>query len=523
MYRVAIAVAGGGAALTLISSIILERGYLNVGFGIAATVALLWFTTAFALRSRHLARTPVLVITTFVFAAIPWVTMSLYASHFGLLRAVGTWEPILLYLVLIIVCILWGRPLIPLVVGAIGAIWYGALFFIFQPPSTWASIPEDSPIFPAVTAYRAALLMVVAALGAFGAYATKRVVVAGAKALRERDLFGKYKIEEPISRGGMGEVVRAVYCPEGGFERPVAIKRILPHLTADEAVLERFRTEASLGARLTHPNIVAVLDFGRVEDIYFIAMEYMDGPSLEFLRGAARNARYDFPAAFVARVGAQVAAGLNFAHNEAIDTSGKRLRVVHRDLSPGNVLLARSGQVKIADFGIARVLRELEEDQTQSIVGKAAYMAPELLTSKIFDERVDLFALGVLIWELLSGRRLFARDSLSTTINSVLQDDIPDITALRDDLGSEWSTFLRRALARDKAERYQSAAEMERDLRELLEKSEGANDERVVRHVISHLEDSLTSGQRVGESGDDTELHGMKTMPQKSAPHVAKE
>jgi eukaryotic-like serine/threonine-protein kinase len=299
----------------------------------------------------------------------------------------------------------------------------------------------------------------------------RRAIGKAAKSARAQDLFGKYRIERSIASGGMATVFAATYCPEGGFARPVAIKRIHPHLAGMGSFVEAFRNEAELGARLVHPNIVQVLDFGRVEETYFLAMEYVDGVTLGALMRVLRAGPRALSPSLVAWMGREMLEGLSYSHDGARDQDGRVLRIVHRDLSPGNVLVSRTGQVKLSDFGIARALRDASKYVTVSLVGHMSYMAPEQTSGHETDERSDLFSIGVILWELLVGKALFRRATEAATLLAIVNDPAPPPSEERGELAEPlWDAFFARALAREPGGRYQTAREMGDALLGLLDK-----------------------------------------------------
>ncbi len=258
----------------------------------------------------------------------------------------------------------------------------------------------------------------------------------------------------------MGVVFEALYCPEGGFERRVAIKRIHPHLAEQERFVSNFRTEAELCARLAHPNIVQVMDFGKFGDSYFFAMELVDGLTLSAVMARCFHAGYRLSPQIVGTIGRELLTGLVYAHEGVRGSDGRPLRVVHRDVCPQNILLSNNGELKISDFGVARPLREASLALTKTMGGHVAYVAPEQARGEPMDERGDLFPVGVILWELLSGARLFLRANEPATLMALVSDDIPDVAVLRDDIDPAWQPFVRRALARDPAKRYPSARDM---------------------------------------------------------------
>jgi len=224
------------------------------------------------------------------------------------------------------------------------------------------------------------------------------------RAVREQDLMGKYFMHERLGAGGMAEVFRATYSPEGGFEKIVAVKRVLPAIAAaaDGALfVEMFREEAKLCAQLSHPNIVQVLDAGKFRDSYVLTMEYVDGLPLHELM---RRSGAPLPLAACTFVAAELAAALDYIHSRRGD-------VVHRDVNPPNVLISRFGEVKLADFGVAHAVNRASLDDKR-IYGKLGYLAPEQLDDGPIDGRADLFALGITLYEMLVGVRLFRGASL---------------------------------------------------------------------------------------------------------------
>jgi serine/threonine-protein kinase len=257
----------------------------------------------------------------------------------------------------------------------------------------------------------------------------------------------------------MGVVWRATYCPEGGFARPAAVKLVHAHLVHDQSFVDAFRTEASLGARLVHSHIVQVFDFGVVDDRYFLAMEYVDGPTLREVMVKAATASQDIPPVVAGAIVRGILAGLGFAHGEARDENGSLLRVIHRDLAPSNILSSRGGSVKLTDFGIARALRDRAVDATQTVAGHLDHMAPEQANAAPLDERTDLFCVGILLWELLCGRPLFLRANQPATLLAITFGDIP-LPSSEDPTLEPWDAVCARALSRDPDKRYRTAAQM---------------------------------------------------------------
>lgn len=283
---------------------------------------------------------------------------------------------------------------------------------------------------------------------------------------RARDLLGKYLLGERIGAGGMAEVFRATYSPEGGFERQVAVKRILPSYAQVTESVRLFRREAELGALLAHPGIVQVLDFGIDGDTYFLAMEYVDGlPLSKVLTGCQEQGR-PLPHVAVATVAFRVAEALSYIHGRR-SASGKPLGLVHRDLNPPNLLVSRIGEVKLADFGIARAAAAEQLTEAGIMRGKLGYSPPEQLMGQALDGRVDLFALGVTLHEVLTGKRLFQRETDTATLKACLEEPVPRPSALRADVPAELEQVVMRLLERDLAQRTPSADALLEQLRAL--------------------------------------------------------
>jgi serine/threonine protein kinase len=232
-----------------------------------------------------------------------------------------------------------------------------------------------------------------------------------------------------------------------------------------------------------HHHIVQVLDFGRIDDAYFLAMEYVDGITLRELmrRADAQGAR--IPGDVCVFIGDGILAGLGFAHEDARDSDGARLRVVHRDLAPANVLVSKAGAVKITDFGIARALRDAASTVT-GVVGHAGHMAPEQVEGAAFDERADLFCAGIILWELVCGRSLFDRPSDAASLRAISLAEVPAPSSIDPQL-APWDRFLLRALARQPADRFQSAREMAAALNDVAANVGRANEDALARLIAS--------------------------------------
>lgn len=437
---------------------------IGFSFAVVSLVFVGWFSLVHWLLQHQRGGRWLPFVSTVVESSMPWIGLMLLTVAQGAAYALGSWVPPLVFAGLIVAATARLRPMMPLVVGISGAAAFALLHFLAVrsalPPAVAAQ-----PLYRDETQLtRAVALIISGSVGALLAHGLRKVIARAESTVRAQDLFGKYRLVRKVASGGMGTIHDALYCPEGGFERRVAIKRIHPHLAEQQSFVQAFRHEAELCARLVHANVVQVFDFGRVEDTYFIAMEYVDGMTLlTFMRRMHAESR-SLPVPLVAHVVREVLAGLTYSHTGARATDGKLLRVIHRDLSPANILLSRTGEVKISDFGIARALQDAASGSTQSMAGHIGYMAPEQAQGLAFDERSDLFALGVVLWELLAGERLFQRENQTASLLALVTASIPLISSKRDALDPAWNELLQRALARSVDERFASASEMATDL-----------------------------------------------------------
>ena len=287
---------------------------------------------------------------------------------------------------------------------------------------------------------------------------------------KDQKNLGRYKLLALLATGGMAEIHLAQQAGIKGFERLVVVKKILPQLASEEAFLEMFFDEARIASRLNHPNIVQIYDLGQEGDDYFMAMEYLEGESLSFLeRETRKKERYMSPA-LAAGIIAQVCDGLEYAHSFR-DHEDQTLNIVHRDVSPQNVIVLFSGGVKLVDFGIAKAASQMHKTQVGTIKGKLSYLAPEQCVGKGVDHRSDIFSLGIILWELLTRRRLFKRDNEGATLNAVLNEEIPKIRTVRPQVPVSLESVAMRALNKAPEDRFQSAGEMGAALRDYLLKT----------------------------------------------------
>ncbi|MFZ5440542.1 MAG: protein kinase domain-containing protein [Myxococcota bacterium] len=275
--------------------------------------------------------------------------------------------------------------------------------------------------------------------------------------------YGKYFLVKKLAEGGMAEIFLAKQVGVEGFEKNVVIKRMLPHLTQSTDFVSMFLDEARLAASLNHPNIVQISDLGLADGCYYICMEYLAGEDLATVLRTARRRRENVPLDIILRVFAEAAVGLHFAH-EAVDPKGVPLQLVHRDVSPSNIFVTYSGQVKVLDFGIAKAESRITSTGAGVVKGKYQYMSPEQARGDAIDRRSDVFSLGVSLYESLTGVRPFARDTDLAVLKAVLEGDYQPIRALRPDLPLEVEQIVNKAMAEAAAHRHPSALALAQDL-----------------------------------------------------------
>ncbi len=267
-----------------------------------------------------------------------------------------------------------------------------------------------------------------------------------------------YKIVEKIDMGGMAEVYRARAVSMKGFEKEVAVKRVLPSLTRNRRFVSMFLDEARLSMGLNHPNIVQVFDVGRAEGTYYIVMEFVEGLNLR--RAFQKNAERakGMPLSIAAFILTEILKGLAYAH-EKHDDDGRLLHVVHRDVSPPNVLISRAGDVKLTDFGLAKAESQLTETDPGVVKGKFSYLSPEACQGKSIDHRADIFSAGIILWELLANRRLFVGKNDMETVDLIRSPQIPSLSLLNSEIDPEFEAIVGKALREEPSRRYTSARE----------------------------------------------------------------
>jgi serine/threonine protein kinase len=270
------------------------------------------------------------------------------------------------------------------------------------------------------------------------------------------DFLGRYQLLCPIAAGGMATVWAARVQGAGSFQKPVALKLMLPHLARDDRFVTMFMDEAMLAANIQSPHVVGTYDLGHDDETLYMAMELVLGMTLRDLLMSATDAKKEIPIDVALSLIVQMARGLTDAH-EAKGATGDPLGIIHRDVSPHNVLLGLDGRARLSDFGIARAVQRQSRTETGEVKGKLSYFAPEQLKADDLDQRVDVFALGIVAWEALAGRRLFEGDNPLQLAFRIANDPIPRVDAARPDVPARIADVIEHALTRDREKRCQTA------------------------------------------------------------------
>jgi serine/threonine-protein kinase len=273
---------------------------------------------------------------------------------------------------------------------------------------------------------------------------------------------GRYKLVAELAQGGMGTVYLGVARGAGGFSKLMVIKQLRTELSEDPQFLNMFLEEARLAARLNHPNIVQTTEVGTEGNIYFLAMEYLDGQALQRMRTRIGKTQ-EFPIGVHLKILVEALHGLHYAH-ELRDIDGRPLMIVHRDVSPHNVFVTYDGQVKVVDFGIAKAVDSSLETRTGELKGKIAYMPPEQATMKKVDRRADIFAIGVMLWEAIAQKRIWQGMNEMAIMHSLMTGGVPTIRSARPDVPPELERIVMRALALVPEHRQTTAEEMANEL-----------------------------------------------------------
>ncbi len=304
--------------------------------------------------------------------------------------------------------------------------------------------------------------------------------------------LGRYQIERLLAKGGMAEVFLGRAEGPAGFAKNVVIKRIRPQYALEPAFVQMFLDEARLAALLNHPNIAQVFDFGQDQGDYFIAMEYIEGESLRVLHGHFLSEKRLIPQRFVLQILIGACEGLHYAHQLG-DAHGASHNIVHRDISPDNILVSLTGTAKIVDFGIAKAASSTQ-DKTGigTLKGKRSYVSPEQILGERLDRRIDVYAMGVTLFELLTGRRPFIAEGDGELLQSILKDPTPEAAKLNPEVPEPLSKIVAKAMARNREERYQDA----RSLQTALEEVQAASGKKMTSAGLTQLVAGVSTSRK---------------------------
>lgn len=281
-----------------------------------------------------------------------------------------------------------------------------------------------------------------------------------AKRASKQEELGDYEILDLIARGGMAEIYKAKKKGVKGFEKLIALKKILSGYVEDDKYIEMFVDEAKIAAELTHPNIVQIYDLGQKDDFYFIAMEYVQGKDLRLMLRKLAESGQVFPEELVLYLVRNILAALNYAHS-ARDSSGKKLDIVHRDVSPHNIMISYTGDVKLTDFGVSKAKTKLHHTLSGALKGKLLYMSPEQANAEEdIDHRSDLYSVGIILFESITGKKLFMDSSEMVILKKVQEGRIVKPSEIKRDIDPELEAIILKALQKDRRSRYQNASEM---------------------------------------------------------------
>jgi serine/threonine protein kinase len=300
--------------------------------------------------------------------------------------------------------------------------------------------------------------------------------------------YGPYRLLERVAVGGMAEVFRAKRTGVEGFEKVVAVKRILSHLSDNKEFVDMFIDEAKMVSSLAHPNVAQIFDLGRHENNYWIAMEYVHGRDLRTILRRAKELGLRIPLDISTYVVSKVCAALEYAHRKK-DEKGQPMLIVHRDISPQNILISFEGDVKLTDFGIAKAATKASTTDKGALRGKLLYMSPEQAWGKAMDKRSDVFSLGIVFYEMLTEQKPFLGTSEMSILETVRECRVPPPTTINDRIPEKLEKVVMKALERDPEVRYQDAGEMLRDLERVLHEWQPATASGLVRFLETLFDD----------------------------------
>jgi serine/threonine-protein kinase len=334
--------------------------------------------------------------------------------------------------------------------------------------------------------------------------------------------LGRYEIVERLAAGGMGEVFVARSFGAGGFIKPVALKRIHPHLADNIAFIHMLHDEARLAASIRHPNIVATIDVGAEGKDHFVVLDFVSGDPLSRILRELKKRKGAMPPWVTAWVGAQIASALHAAH-EAKNLAGEPMEIVHRDVSLANIMLSDAGHPMLFDFGVAKAKQRVVETSHGELKGKLAYMAPETFHGAAVDRTVDIYSLGVVLYELLTGKSPYQRGSDTETIAALQRADAPPPSELRREVDGPFDEIVLRAIARERAHRYANAVELEQALRGWAREAGAPHDADAVaswlaKNFPQRLEARAAMLARVAHPGEVTVIDTLLSTPEGGTP-----
>ena len=350
-----------------------------------------------------------------------------------------------------------------------------------EPPSAAASGPDEPPVVSASDEDEDAIER---------AFSPSRDAPADDEVSSAGTQFGQYVLQEHIATGGMAEVYKARMLGMEGFQKTVAIKRILPHLSDNEDFVSMFIDEAKLAAQLNHNNILHIYDLGKIDRSHYIAMEFIEGHDLRWILATCRERGVVMPVALAVHIATLLASALDYAHKKR-DFENRELGLVHRDVSPQNVLISDFGDVKLCDFGIAKAASKASHTRAGALKGKVQYMSPEQAWGKDIDHRSDLFSLGVVLYEMLTSQPVFSGDSELSILEQVRNPQVRPPSSRNPEVTPEIDRIVLKALEADREVRYQSARELQRDLERVMRASGWALDTSAVATFVTELEAGL--------------------------------
>jgi serine/threonine protein kinase len=311
----------------------------------------------------------------------------------------------------------------------------------------------------------------------------------------------RYRVTERLEAGGMAEVFKGEAMSVQGFKKQVAIKRVLPHLAQNKNFISMFLDEARLGARLTHANIVTVFDIGAADNTFFIVMEFIDGCNLKAVIEEHRQQGRRIPVKEAVYIAIETCKGLSFAH-EVQDDDGNDLHIVHRDISPPNILISKRGEVKVTDFGLAKATTQLEKTDPGVVKGKFSYLSPEAALGESVDMKTDVYATGIVLWEMLAGRRLYLGETDYQTVKLVQQSNVPSLSRINPEVDAELERVIGKALEKDPTKRFQNA----RDFGDALAQYLFSRQQKVTSFDVANLVKWVVDSKKAAKSGQKADV-----------------